>query len=181
MRNRLFRAVYAHLRIGGQPLSQQIVPRLHDSLSLGQLFQCELQGCLHRCRQRQRRCAASINGRARAAVNERLQNHAFALNQNAAAVETIKLVRCNAHGIYSVKADRHFPHRLCRIDMQPAIRSLPDNLRNFCKRLYRSQFAVHGAHGNHDGILPHQLAQMLQIHPALAVDVHQIYLISAFL
>ena len=77
----MLRAVDPHLWIPGKLFPQQRIPMLYGIPPCRQLFQCQLQ-CQFCCTcQRKCRCSAAVNGSACTAMDQRFQNHTFALVQ----------------------------------------------------------------------------------------------------
>ena len=86
MRHGAFRAVDAHLRVGGQRLAKAGVVPGNDGRPLRLPVQRRGNGGLRRGGKAQCWGAAAVDGVAHAAVNERLHGGAAPLEENATAV-----------------------------------------------------------------------------------------------
>ena len=123
VRDGIFRAVDAHLRVLAQGRAEFRVPLLDRGRALRQVFYGKFQCTGQGRRQRYRRGAAAIDSGALAAVDERFQREAPPLDQHTDAVQPVEFVGGQAQGVDALKrGKRQFAHGLGGVYMQVAVR-----------------------------------------------------------
>ena len=114
-------------------------------------------------------------------MNLRLKGHPAFFQQQAAAVEAVKLVGRKAHGVHPVEDQLGLAHRLSGIHMKAAVGIALQNGRNIADGLHGAQLAVHSAHRQQHGVLPQKPLQMRKIHGSVRPDIHQLHLTALLL
>ena len=115
------RAVDAHFWIAGKLCAQPVV-QTADGCGAGGKFRSSLfQGQRQRAGKGHGRRTAAVGGSALSAVDEGRQCQPQPLYQHTDAVEPVKLMGCQAHGVHALKLHRNFPHSLRGVHMKMAV------------------------------------------------------------
>ena len=125
--------------------------------------------------------AAAVDRRAGTTGNLRLNDQTAPLVQRTDAVGAVELVGGKAHGIHAVQPQIRLAHSLRCVNVQAAAGVRLDDLGNLLDGLHRAKLAVHGTDGNQNRIIAHQFPQLIQVYPAIAVDVEQVNFIPLLL
>ena len=121
MRHSVCRAVDAHFWIAGKLCAQSVVQAADSCSAGGQLRSSLFQSQRQRAGKSYGRCAAAVGGSALSAVDEGRQCQPQPLYQHTDAVEPVKLMGCQAHGVHALKLHRNFPHSLRGVHMEMAV------------------------------------------------------------
>lgn len=181
VRDGVFRAVDTYLRVLAQGRVEFRVPLLDRGRAFRQIFYGKFQCTGQRRRQRHRRGAASIDGGALAAVDERLQCQIPPLEQQADAVQAIEFVSRQAHGVHPFKRNGDLSNSLGGIDMQVAVGVVLQDGGDLLHRLHDAEFAVYQRDRHGDGVRPQQIFQMVKVYSSVPPDVQQVDLIALLL